>query len=59
MGLYSGVVTRGAVKVIASMIENGYEYLYWAYSVEKLGKNDALYFCRKSKHSELRTALSM
>ena len=33
--------------------------LFCAYSVEKLGKNGGLFFCRKPKHSELYTALSM
>jgi len=30
-----------------------------AYSVEKLEKNGGMFFCRKPKHSELRTALGM
>jgi hypothetical protein len=30
-----------------------------AYSVEKLEKNGGLFFCRKPKHSDLRTALVM
>jgi len=29
------------------------------YSVEKLEKNEGMFFCRKPKHSELRTALGM
>jgi len=30
-----------------------------AYSVEKLDKNERLFFCRKAKYSEVHTALIM
>ena len=35
------------------------ECLFLAYSVEKLEKNGGMFFCRKPKPSELRTALGM
>jgi hypothetical protein len=36
-----------------------YEFLQLVYSVEKLEINGRIFFCRKPKHSELRTALGM
>jgi hypothetical protein len=32
---------------------------FTTYSVEKLDKNERLFFCRKAKHSEVHTALVM
>ena len=43
----------------AREVEQGHEYLYWVYSVEKLENNEGLFFRRKPKYSKLPTVLNM